>query len=111
MVRARLGETALAALWQRGRMLTLEEAVDEAMAVEVRSAERHAVARPGSLTEREMEVASLVGRGLSNREIADRLVVSVRTAEAHITHVLTKLGLRSRAQLAVWASDHGLLRE
>ena len=50
----------------------------------------------------------LVGRGHSNREISDLLVVSVRTTEAHVTNVLTKLGLRSRAQLAVWAAEHGL---
>ena len=42
-------------------------------------------------------------RGLTNKEIAEQLVVSQRTAEAHVTHALTKLGLRSRAQLAVWA--------
>jgi DNA-binding NarL/FixJ family response regulator len=60
------------------------------------------------LTQREREVALLVGQGLSNREIAETLVVSVRTAETHVTHMLAKLGLRSRAQLAVWAVEHGL---
>jgi DNA-binding NarL/FixJ family response regulator len=68
--------------------------------------------RPGAalaLTPRELEVTVLVGRGHSNREISEALVVSVRTTEAHVTNVLTKLGLRSRAQLAVWAAERGLL--
>ncbi len=60
----------------------------------------------GALSPREREVALLVARGLSNREIAESLVVSVRTVEAHVTHLLTKLRLRSRAQIAVWASQH-----
>lgn len=63
----------------------------------------------GPLSAREREVAVLIGRGLSNREISDALVLSVRTTEAHVTHVLAKLGLRSRAQLAVWAVEHGLV--
>jgi DNA-binding NarL/FixJ family response regulator len=50
----------------------------------------------------------LVAAGKSNREIAATLVVSLRTVEAHVTHVLAKLGLRSRAQLAVWAIQHSL---
>ena len=60
----------------------------------------------GALSRREREVALLVARGLSNREIAESLVVSVRTVEAHVTHLLTKLRLRSRAQIAVWASHN-----
>jgi DNA-binding NarL/FixJ family response regulator len=52
----------------------------------------------------------LIGRGLSTKEIAETLVVSVRTAEAHVTNVLNKLGLHSRAQVAVWAADQGLLK-
>ncbi|MEU6141606.1 AAA family ATPase [Streptomyces sp. NPDC047081] len=60
-------------------------------------------ARPkGVLTPREEEVAALVMEGLSNRQIADRLVLSERTAENHVTHILTKLGFDSRAQIAAW---------
>ncbi len=61
---------------------------------------------PEPLSRREQEVAAFIARGLSNREIADVLVLSVRTVEAHVTHVLTKLGLRSRAQVAVWAAHY-----
>jgi len=62
----------------------------------------------GGLTSREREVARLVAQGKSNRAIADELVVGVSTVEAHITHIFTKLGFSSRAQIAAWAVDKGL---
>ena len=64
--------------------------------------------RPGGLTRRELEVAALVAAGASNREIADKLVISERTAESHVQNILTKLGFRSRAQIASWATAEGL---
>ena len=54
------------------------------------------------LTRREREIAELVADGLSNREIAQRLVLSERTAQNHVQHILTKLGLPNRGQIAVW---------
>src|SRR5262249_22208636 len=63
---------------------------------------------PGGLTKREREVAALVARGLSNRAIAQALVVSERTVESHVTNTLGKLGFTSRAQIAAWAVDSGL---
>jgi LuxR family maltose regulon positive regulatory protein len=60
------------------------------------------------LTPREREVAALVARGLTNRQIADELVISERTAETHVQHILGKLDLSSRVQLATWALAHGL---
>jgi non-specific serine/threonine protein kinase len=66
-------------------------------------------ARPGApLTAREREVAVLVARGLSNREIATALTVTERTAEGHVGRALARLGFRSRAQLAAWATAQGL---
>jgi len=50
-----------------------------------------------------------VAHGLTNRDIAHRLIVSERTAENHVQHVLNRLGLRSRAQVATWAAQNGLL--
>jgi non-specific serine/threonine protein kinase len=50
----------------------------------------------------------LVTRGLSNRQIAQELVVTERTAEGHVGHTLARLGFRSRAQLAAWAVAQGL---
>jgi non-specific serine/threonine protein kinase len=52
-----------------------------------------------------MEVARLVGQGMSNRQIAQALVVSTRTAEGHVQRVLTKRGLYKRAQIAAWIND------
>jgi non-specific serine/threonine protein kinase len=55
-----------------------------------------------ALTGRELEIAGLVGEGLSNRQIAERLVISKRTVDAHIEHIYGKLGVSSRVQLASW---------
>jgi DNA-binding NarL/FixJ family response regulator len=62
------------------------------------------------LTDREREVLSLVGRGLSNAEIGARLYVSPATAKTHLSHVMTKLYARDRAQLVVIAYESGLIR-
>ncbi len=59
-----------------------------------------------ALSDREWEVAMLVARGLSNRQIAAELVVSERTVDTHVSHILRKLQLVSRAQIAAWAVQH-----
>jgi DNA-binding CsgD family transcriptional regulator len=60
--------------------------------------------RPGGLSARELEVAQLLAEGLTNRQIAQRLVISERTAQNHVQHILTKLGFSSRSQIAVWTA-------
>jgi DNA-binding NarL/FixJ family response regulator len=62
------------------------------------------------LTERETEVVALVGEGLSNQEIADRLFMSPATAKTHVSRSMIKLGVRDRAQLVVFAYEAGLVR-
>lgn len=62
------------------------------------------------LTEREQEVVRLVTQGKSNREIAEVLVISEKTAKAHISNILGKLGLDDRTQMAVYAIKHGLVK-
>jgi DNA-binding NarL/FixJ family response regulator len=62
-----------------------------------------------TLTDREREVVALVGRGCSNEEIAASLVISPATAKTHVSHAMTKLGSRDRAQLVVFAYETGLV--
>ena len=109
--RAKAGRAA-GRLVAEGRRLSPEEAVRLALANEPDDA-----APPGpqgsrpTLTRRETEVAALAARGLTNRDIAAQLFLSVRTVEVHVDHILTKLGFRTRTQLAAWAYEEGLLAE
>jgi len=61
------------------------------------------------LTAREIEVLGLVGHGLTNTEIAERLVISIFTAKTHVSRILTKLGMRDRSQLVIAAYEYGLV--
>ncbi|MEU7488844.1 LuxR C-terminal-related transcriptional regulator [Streptomyces sp. NPDC042319] len=72
---------------------------DAPVAAVPRGRDRAGTGRPGELTNRERQVAALVAEGLTNKEIAERLVVSKRTADAHVEHILNKLGLNSRRQI------------
>jgi DNA-binding NarL/FixJ family response regulator len=65
-------------------------------------------ALPPDLTQREAEVLALIGQGLNNQEIAQRLVVSEATVKTHINNLFSKIGVRDRAQAVVYAMRHGL---
>ncbi|MDH2428918.1 LuxR C-terminal-related transcriptional regulator [Sphaerisporangium sp. TRM90804] len=103
-VRLAMGEAALGAAVERGARLSLDEALDYALS-DREAAVAPAGEAPSPLTRRETEIAQLVARGLSNKEIAGSLVIAQRTAEGHIEHILGKLGFHSRAQIAVWVGD------
>jgi HD-GYP domain-containing protein (c-di-GMP phosphodiesterase class II) len=88
--------------------------LDGDAAVAVLDAAGHATNRvrgalPAGLSDREVEVLRLVARGLSNRQIGEHFTISRRTAEHHVQHIYTKLGVSSRAAAAVFAMEHDLL--
>jgi non-specific serine/threonine protein kinase len=111
--RAALGDTAFAAAWGEGQSMTLQEIINYALdSANVPSSKvGKGKSEEGTihlLTTREQEVATLVARGLTNRQIATRLVITERTAETHVQNILNKLGFNSRAQVAAWAANQGL---
>jgi DNA-binding NarL/FixJ family response regulator len=63
---------------------------------------------PGPLTQRQLEIAALIARGYTNQHIADALVLTPGTVANHVQHILHRLGLRSRTQVAVWFSEDGV---
>jgi non-specific serine/threonine protein kinase len=108
--RRMLPSDAADAAWAGGQGLPLEQAIAEALTDDMPTeADRSRDDPTAQLSAREREVAILVAHGLTNRDIAERLVVSERTAENHVQRVLNRLGLRSRAQVAAWAVRHGLI--
>ena len=64
---------------------------------------------PAGLTSREVEVLRLLVRGLSNKEIAEQLVISRKTAGSHVEHIYTKIGVSNRARASLFAIKHGLM--
>jgi predicted ATPase/DNA-binding CsgD family transcriptional regulator len=102
--RRELSPDAAEKAWSAWRTLPLEQAVERALAF---STPRRAL--PALLTPREREIAALVGAGLSNRQIADRLIISQATAARHIANIFRKLLITSRTQLAEWAERHGMV--
>ena len=117
--RQALDEHVADAAWEAGRALSAADAVAEARADE--SPEPHTNGRasglprvrpgargPGPLTARECEVATLIAHGYTNRRIAAKLVIAEGTVANHVVNILNRLGVNSRAQIAVWAAEHGL---
>ena len=102
-----IGWMPLDAAFARGRAMTISEGV--AFAVKDAQPPRPVPsARPKSravLTGRQLEIARLIAEDLTNKQIADRLFLSERTVETHITNILNKLGLNSRIQLSRWITE------
>jgi DNA-binding NarL/FixJ family response regulator len=94
-------------LWAAGQAESLEEVVALARSLAAGGA---STSRAEQLTERELEVVALLARALTNQQIAAELAISPATARTHVEHVLTKLGMHTRAQVAVWANQrhHGV---
>jgi non-specific serine/threonine protein kinase len=107
--RAVLEEARYRACWQEGYALGRDQVVAAALE-DTAPAARHAPAATADdsfgLSARELEVARLVADGLSNPAVASALFVSVATVKTHVSHILVKLGLDSRVQLAGWVAGH-----
>ncbi|WP_040820718.1 protein kinase domain-containing protein [Nocardia jiangxiensis] len=104
MVRRKLGNQRFDAMFKRGQAMGMNAAVAYALG-EPENATPHASGM--ELTDRERQVAEFVAKGLTNKQIAAKLVISQRTAEHHVEKILTKLGFTSRAQIAAWIVDRG----
>jgi non-specific serine/threonine protein kinase len=102
-VRTLLGKKAFRVAFRRGSALTDEQAISFALGEDLDADETRL--EPSPLTRRETEIAELVAEGLSNPEIAKRLVISVRTAQGHVENILRKLGFTSRAMIAAWVTE------
>jgi DNA-binding NarL/FixJ family response regulator len=109
--RARLtGEQAAAELERDARAGRLEgECVAAVLEAAGQARPRSRDLRPAGLSERELEVLRLVAVGYSNPDIARKLFISRRTAEHHVQHIYAKLGVRSRAAVALFAMEHDLV--
>jgi non-specific serine/threonine protein kinase len=102
-LRSRLGERTFAAEWTAGRATSPEDAAR--FALRQANPELAAEAAPGRqiLTRREQDVTALVARGLTNRQVAEQLLVTPRTIETHLEHIFAKLGVQTRTELVAWA--------
>jgi DNA-binding NarL/FixJ family response regulator len=124
VLRGALGDATFSQAEAEGRAMSLQQAVAYVRAIlpasnpapEVRPpATNGQPLRPlphvevGSLSHREREIAGLVATGRTNRQIAEDLALSSRTVETHVHNILSKLGLSSRAQIVIWAIEHGLV--
>jgi DNA-binding CsgD family transcriptional regulator len=107
--RAQLGEQDFAAAWAEGRTMTAEQALLARGPLIMLAPVPTLPAYPDGLTGREVEVLGLVAQGLSNAEIAERLIISVLTVKAHIRSLYNKLGIRSRSAATRYAIEHHLV--
>jgi DNA-binding NarL/FixJ family response regulator len=109
---ARSPEEAAGILAQEARVGRLDaDVVAAVLEVAGRPAKAVRQPRPAGLTERQVEVLRLVAEGLSNPKIAERLVISRRTAEHHVQEVYARIGVSSRAGAALFAMQHDLLKD
>lgn len=102
--RAALGPCGFAAAFRRGQTKSMDTAVAYALGEQPTDA-AHPSGPFAELTKRERQIAELIAQGLTNKQIAAKLVISQRTAEGHAEHILTKLGFTSRTQIAAWVQE------
>ncbi|MFE5703450.1 protein kinase [Rhodococcus koreensis] len=103
--RSKLGEKAFADAYLKGRHHEFEAAIARALHKEPADSSSPITDTSTRLTKRERQVADLIAEGLTNQAIAGRLVISPRTAQGHVEHILAKLGFTSRTQVAAWVVE------
>ncbi|MFV9454550.1 response regulator transcription factor [Rhodococcus sp. NM-2] len=103
--RQELGDKAFGAAHHKGEQLGFDAAIAYALHEQQAHTSTPATAASTRLTKRERQVADLIAEGLTNQAIADRLVISPRTAQGHVEHILAKLGFTSRTQVAAWVVE------
>jgi DNA-binding CsgD family transcriptional regulator len=114
MARSQLDEVSWQEAWAEGRAMPMEAAIEYALSEEKLpppispAPKRTSADEPPYLTRREREVAVLIGRGLTNAQIADTLRISKYTVANHVARILRKLDLPSRSQIAVWVTERRL---
>ena len=102
-LRSRLGERTFAAEWAAGRATGPEDAARFALRQTTPELAAEAAPARQILTRREQDVTALVARGLTNRQVAQQLLVTPRTIETHLEHIFAKLGVQTRTELVAWA--------
>ncbi len=110
--RAQLDEAAFTGAWVEGRAMTLDQAIESALAEQVQALQPIAPAQPhdpNALTPREIEVLRLAQAGMSDAKIAEKLVISPRTVNTHLSSIYSKLGVKSRSAATRYALDHKLI--
>jgi DNA-binding CsgD family transcriptional regulator len=117
--RTQLGEHAFARAWAEGRAMTPEQAIAAhgqliisdrtRVKAKTNQPKRPVPSYPNDLTEREVEVLRLVARGLSDAEVAEILVISPRTVNAHLRSIYSKLNITSRTAATYFAVEHHLI--
>jgi non-specific serine/threonine protein kinase len=115
LARGQLEQDAWSRAWNEGHAMTLEQALQYAVSEPESPTVIPSSVSPQAtqenfcgLTEREREAVALIAQGKSNREIAEAMVVSVKTVETYVTRILGKLGFDSRVQIATWAMEKGM---
>ncbi|MFE3289392.1 protein kinase [Rhodococcus sp. NPDC059234] len=103
--RQALGPKSFDANYRKGESASFGEAVAYVLAETTEPPRPSAAKEKAALTRRELQVAGLVAEGLTNSAVAAKLVISQRTAEGHVEHILAKLGFTSRAQIAAWVVE------
>ena len=117
--RTHVGEKLFAAAWTQGRAMTLEQVLAAQGAVTMPETApagpssvpqtRKASTSPDGLTAREVEVLRLVAQGLTNEQVAQRLIISPRTVDTHLTSIYSKIGVSSRSAATRYAMEHHLV--